>query len=278
MNAAGYSKEFSMEKFYDGTLEGFFALLQEALETGIIPEQVRRCKALPQEPQGTLFLFPAEELGMQDCIGGPDQEQKSLKAMRRLRAHSEAVFQDCLQAWMSEQPIETDIIRYAVRLLRLPTGSCVETRRTDRSFKPCQVVLAASQRYLREQDRLLGLLRFKPTREEYLVAACEPESFALPGLAVPLKRRFGTIPWAVQDEKRHLVLYCDGLGEPELSLYDPKQPPFSPPEGLVPDEFEALWQEYYQIINIESRKNPKLRKHLMPLRYWKYLPELQDPQ
>lgn len=264
-----------MEKFYDGTPEGFFALLQEALESGIIPERVRRCKPETREASGTPSLFPEEEFGLPELIRGPEQEQKSLAAMEQLRSCSEAVFQDCIQAWMSDEPIETEIIRYAVKLIGAPSRSIAEKYRTDRSFKPCQIVLEASQRYLREQDRLLGLLRFKPTSEGYLVARCEPETCALPALALPLKRRFGTTAWAVQDEKRHLVLACDGLGEPELSSYDPDHPPFSPPEGLVPDEFEALWQEYYHIINIESRKNPELRKRLMPLRYWKYLPELQ---
>jgi len=264
-----------MEKFYDGTAEGFFALLQEALESGIIPERVRRCKPETREAAGTPSLFPEEELGLPELRRGPEQEQKGLAAINKLRSLSEIVFQDCLQAWMSDEPIETDIIRYAVQVLRAPNRTEVEKRRADRSFKPCQIVLAASQRYLREQDRLLGLLRFKPSSEGYLVARCEPETCALPGLAVPLKRRFGITAWAVQDEKRHLVLTCDGLGEPELSSYDPDDPPFSPPEGLVPDEYEALWKEYYHIINIESRKNPELRKRLMPLRYWKHLPELQ---
>ncbi|WP_169311883.1 TIGR03915 family putative DNA repair protein [Gracilinema caldarium] len=264
-----------MEKFYDGTPEGLFALLQEALESGIIPEQIRRCQQQHQEDPRLPSLFTEEELGLPAMLGGPEQELKALAAMAQLRSCSETAFQDCLQAFMSDAPIEPDIIRYAVRILKAPNHTAAEKRRTDRSFRPCEIVLNASQRYLRELDRLLGLLRFKPTNEGYLVARCEPETYALPGLAIPLKRRFGTTAWAVQDEKRNLVLACDGIGEPELASYDPGEPPFSPPEGLVPDEYEALWQEYYHTINIESRKNPELRKRLIPLRYWKYLPELQ---
>jgi hypothetical protein len=47
-----------MEKFYDGTLEGFFALLQETLESGILPDRIRRCKPGTQEERGTPSLFP----------------------------------------------------------------------------------------------------------------------------------------------------------------------------------------------------------------------------
>ena len=279
-----------MEAFYDGTLEGFFALLDDALEQEHIPDKIRRVQPVPQEGDATPSLFSEEELGLPVLAQGPEKERKSRRAMERLRTCSEAAFQDCLQAWMSDEPIELDIIQYAIRLIKAAESTAAGDRpgtagtelteriRIDRSWGPCERVLRASQRYLRELDRLLGLLRFKPTKEGFLLARCEPDTFALPGLAEPLRRRFGTTAWAVQDEKRCLVLSCDGLGEPELAAYDPEQPPFSPPEGLVPDEFEALWQDYYQIINIETRKNPELRKRLMPQRYWKYLPELKAPQ
>jgi probable DNA metabolism protein len=264
-----------MEQFYDGTPEGLFTLLGEALDSGIIPDQVRRYTSTNQEDKETPFLFTEAELGLPPMLNSDTQKQRGLEAMEQLRTLSEAAFQDCLQAWMSDEPIEADIIRYAVRILTAPNHSIAEQLRTDRSFSSCQIVLNASQRYLRELDRFLGLLRFKPTKEGYLVAKCEPDACILPGLAHHLKRRFGTTAWAVQDEKRHLVLACNGSEEPELASYEPENPPFSPPEGLVPDEYEALWQEYYHSINIESRKNPELRKRLMPLKFWKYLPELQ---
>ena len=268
------SLSFKMEALYDGTLEGFFALLQDAIASGNVPDRIRRAHPKSQQRDSSPGLFSEAELGS-SLVSGPEQEQKSKAAMEKLRSCSEEAYRDCLQAWMSEEAIETDIIRYAIGLLGSPNRSTVERLRTDRSFGPCQSVLRASQRFLREQDRLLGLLRFKPTREAYLLARCEPETFALPALAEPLKRRFGTTAWAVQDERRHLVLSCDGSHEPEFSAYDPENPPFSPPEGLVPDEYEALWQEYFHIITIDSRKNPELQKRLLPLRYWKYLPELQ---
>lgn len=265
----------AQEVFYNGTLEGFFALLQDVLDSGKLPERVRRCKNGPQDEASGPSLFSEEELGFAGPLTGPDLEQKSNAAISALKTCSPEAYQDCIQAWMSDEPIERDILNYVFTLLRAPNNTIMEQRRTDRSWQPCETVLRASQRYLRELDRLLGLLRFKPTQEGYLVARCEPETFALPGLAEPLQHRFGSSAWAVQDEKRHLVLSCNGKDEPVLAAYDPANPPFSPPEGLVPDEFEALWQEYHEIINIDSRKNPELQKRLMPLRYWKYLPEVQ---
>lgn len=271
----GDTKMSAQEVFYNGTLEGFFALLQDVLDSGKLPERVRRCKNGPQDEASGPSLFSEEELGFAGPLTGPDLEQKSNAAISALKTCSPEAYQDCIQAWMSDEPIERDILNYVFTLLRAPNNTIMEQRRTDRSWQPCETVLRASQRYLRELDRLLGLLRFKPTQEGYLVARCEPETFALPGLAEPLQHRFGSSAWAVQDEKRHLVLSCNGKDEPVLAAYDPANPPFSPPEGLVPDEFEALWQEYHEIINIDSRKNPELQKRLMPLRYWKYLPEVQ---
>ncbi|MFQ3547435.1 MAG: DUF4130 domain-containing protein, partial [Termitinemataceae bacterium] len=61
----------------------------------------------------------------------------------------------------------------------------------------------------------------------------------------------------------------------QLATYPAGEDPFSPPEGLEPDEFEALWREYHATISIQSRSNPELQKKLMPLRYWTYLPEVR---
>jgi probable DNA metabolism protein len=38
-------------------------------------------------------------------------------------------------------------------------------------------------------------------------------------------------------------------------------------------EFQILWKEYFNNITITERKNPRLQKQYMPVRYWKHLIE-----
>ena len=41
------------------------------------------------------------------------------------------------------------------------------------------------------------------------------------------------------------------------------------------DEYVDLWKCYFESTTIKERKNPKLQKRMMPLRYWKHLSEFQ---
>ncbi|NTW94650.1 MAG: DUF4130 domain-containing protein, partial [Chlorobiaceae bacterium] len=38
---------------------------------------------------------------------------------------------------------------------------------------------------------------------------------------------------------------------------------------------QALWQTFFRTIAIPDRKNPRLQKSNMPMKYWKYLTEKQ---
>ena len=40
---------------------------------------------------------------------------------------------------------------------------------------------------------------------------------------------------------------------------------------------EVLWQRFYDSLSIEARYNPELRRHFMPVRLWRNLPEMAPP-
>jgi probable DNA metabolism protein len=48
--------------------------------------------------------------------------------------------------------------------------------------------------------------------------------------------------------------------------------------GEVPasSQWEDLWRTYHHSVNNEDRKNPNLQRQFMPVRYWKYLTEMQE--
>jgi len=150
-------------------------------------------------------------------------------------------------------------------------------------------------RYTWEAHRLMGLLRFSPEQTANgtrYIARCAPDYFVLPLLADHFSVRFGETSWAIIDEKRNCMVYSDHGEEPVLcritstngadqndaadNTKDNLQN-----DGVIPeqkssgDEWEELWKNYHRSINNEDRANPKLQKHFIPQRFWKYLPEME---
>ena len=283
-----------MEYISDGSLDGLFDVLAQARRGGVMPEKVRR-------------VFPAGGgSGEPDLFGGsyggeepppPRRGQVSrdfsLEAFSgnlpgELSELSVNAFRAFIHAWMSEYPIDTEIVRFGLKVLSAgkilrgsPGSRDVQERARyeaeriarDRGDRDVRIVLEAAFKVSHEIDRLKGLLRFSPGKNGFYIARCAPDHFVLPALGPHFNSRFGEEPWAVADEKRSLILIRERGDEARtFPLEDSfiKKSRAGDPE----DPWEELWKNYCRSINNESRNNPALRRQFMPERYWKYLPEM----
>jgi hypothetical protein len=235
-----------MEIFYDGSLEGLFVILDGALRGVPVPSFLPACRrsggpaclrgpapAVPVQPE--LFQEkPGREAGVswrpltatglsrRGPVPGPDGGGEFPHPLAReffqVSANALSTF---IHAWMSEYPIEGDIIRFGGRVLsaarnagaRTAFGISSPEARTaaewaaaDRGDRGTETVLKAAYKVGQEIHRLMGLLRFTPDVRGRLFARCTPDHFSLPGLASHFTRRFGAEPWAIIDEKRGMVL------------------------------------------------------------------------
>jgi hypothetical protein len=213
-----------------------------------------------------------------------------------LYAVSANAFEAFVCAWMSELPIEAEIIRFSWKVLTAAQGAvcaaageaaapretaaagwsageearlAAEIAAADRGDADVHTVLAAAYKVSHEIDRMRGFLRFSPDDAGVYIARCAPDHFVLPALASHFTLRFGEKPWAVIDEKRRIVLSRSPGGNPRL--FELSAAASTP---LKNDPWEGLWRQYHRTINNESRKNPNLQRQFIPERYWKYLPEL----
>ncbi|WP_379163538.1 DUF4130 domain-containing protein [Paenibacillus sp. sgz5001063] len=66
-------------------------------------------------------------------------------------------------------------------------------------------------------------------------------------------------------------------------IHKPGQQAIIPLDEWVPpapdkaeEEYRSLWKGFYNAIGIQERRNDRLRASLMPRRYWKHLPEMND--
>ncbi|MDR1047659.1 MAG: TIGR03915 family putative DNA repair protein [Treponema sp.] len=291
--------EFSGTVFYDGTLEGLFSVLGRAWKRGRTPAAVlpryRRNEAIRDSPvEGSLFESLTDEVPAEETENGGENDTIG-EALFELSCTAHEAF---VCGWMSEFPIETEIIRYAFGVLSAAraadpyhwTGSQEAREGAERASRnrldpDARTVLETSFKVGREIDRLKGLLRFTPGDKGVYAAHCSPDYFVLPALADHFCRRFAGSPWALIDEKRRLVLLRPmgeeacllPLDEGQARLHSPESSPCLAPlvRAGESDPWEHLWKRYFKTINNPARENPCLQRRFMPRRYWKYLPEKQ---
>ena len=283
---------------YDGSLEGLFSVL-EGLCRGVLgpgpPDRIRR-ETLKAPGPPELFCLSGSsgdaaargEEALRFCegpLGCPPAE--------KLFELSAAAYGHFLYGWMSELPIETDLIRFAWRVIAaarsagdlktMEARTAAETAARDRGDPAAGAVLDAAYKTGREIHRLMGFLRFDPVYPgaggipagtPVYLARCAPDHLVLPALARHFCLRFGETPWVIVDENRALALFRPPGAKPRF--LPPEALPSPLPAGNPENSWEELWRRYHRSVTNEDRKNPQLQRRFMPGRYRKYLPECGD--
>jgi len=189
-------------------------------------------------------------------------------------------FDTFIHAWMSELSIENELLAFGRRIIAetekygTPDDKRRAARRaaSDRSDENTLTVLNAAAKVQSEVHRMTGLLRFSPDKTGAYTAVFTPDYFILAALGQYFTDRFGDTAWAIIDKKRALCLYRLPGECAKLARHD--EFPFD--NTMEDGEWEDLWRHYHKTINNENRKNKGLQRQLMPVRYWKYLPEMQE--
>jgi len=198
---------------------------------------------------------------------------------RELFELSANAFYSIILAWLSELPIEKEIISFGRRILSAAQNfnnlddkrHAADKAANNRTDTDTLTVLKTEGRVQIEIHRLQGLLRFSVNEDGEYVARCEPDHFILPCLGEFFTARFGDTPWAIIDEKRGLRLSRKPGELAKINILEESHENSPVVKG---DEWEELWKHYHKIINNEDRKNTDLQRKLMPKRYWKHLPEM----
>jgi probable DNA metabolism protein len=135
--------------------------------------------------------------------------------------------------------------------------------------------------------RLQGFIRFRQLATKEYYAAIEPDHNVLRLLAPLFVARFADQQWLIHDLKRQTGIYYDGAvcrflpkititadliaaSRPWTSNWNKKG--FNPME----DNYQFIWNQYFQAIAIAERTNPQLQRKNMPKRYWNHLVERID--
>ena len=237
----------------------------------IYPDEKNRIKENPaerdDEPLADLEELFEQSLRAYNAVISAEMNETSQCRKTLSRTDLESYIQKVLNAARNVNSVP----QLSGSNAQLAARIAAEKAAFDRGDPAVVKVLEAAYQVDWEIHRLMGLLRFNPRKDGMWLARCAPDNFVLPGLAEHFTLRFREEPWAIIDEKRGLALVRP-VNE-EACLGTLASFAFLSEENLPRDNWEELWRCYHKSIYIENRKNPGLQRQLMPVRYWKYLPE-----
>ena len=127
---------------------------------------------------------------------------------------------------------------------------------------------------LNEAERMRQFVRFSHLENGVWFARCNPNASVVPLVMGHFVERFNVQPFIIYDERHHLAGVYDG-NDWHLVADDAVNVPARTGEDAY---IEALWKRFYDSLAIDARYHPELRRHFMPVRLWKNLPEMAPRQ
>lgn len=246
---------------YDGSFEGLLTVVFTTFEQKLQVTGIYRTKEIQQD-----FYSKPEEV-ITDIAKAERVKDGLLKKI------SPAGVKQLYYAFLSElREIEFNIYQYCYQAFTCPNFS-------SRDFgNPVVLEIAqTAKKVSREKHRMEAFVRFKLTRDNLFFAEVEPDFNVLPIILPHFESRYADQKWIIYDKRRKFGIYYD-LETTSFIKFERLEIEKTKGENkeIYADaeiEFETLWQNYFNSVNIKSRKNTKLHIKHVPKRYWKYLSE-----
>lgn len=121
-----------------------------------------------------------------------------------------------------------------------------------------------------EIHRFKGFIRFEESRDGYFYAHYTPENDITWLLMPHFTARLADQAFIIHDTKRNVLALYDGQSVRQVDGGDGIVTVYLSDEEV---NFRKLWQTYYDSVNIKERKNHRLMKSFLPIKFWKNLPE-----
>jgi len=246
---------------YDNTFNGFLSAIFDVYEYKLSAPHI----VPAHRPQITLF---GDSRNVESC------DQKAQRVWRGLGRVVPVGRQDIYNTFLSELPgIENMLLSYIQ--YAFSSGNI----RKDYSNPAVLYVAETSKKVHREKHRMEAFVRFRRTGDDLYFATIEPDFNVLPLIADHFECRYADQKWLIYDLKRSYGIYYDLNSTTTVQIdFANNVEDLNRISHLLnteEPEYEQLWRNYFKSVNIESRRNLKLHKQHMPLRYWKYLTEKQ---
>lgn len=246
---------------YDGSFEGMLTCIFTVFEQKLCVSSIY----VEQNVQQHMFSTPVEILTESDKA---ERVKKGLLTKIGASAYRQLYF-----AYLSESlGIEMKILEYAQLAFRKGNFS------PKNYGEPVILWMAqTAKKVSREKHRMEAFVRFKLTKDKIYFSQIEPDFNVLPVILKHFESRYADQKWLIFDKRRNYGLFYD-LNSTSYITFENYQIDNNKERNesifdIDEIEFEDLWRNYFNSINIKSRKNIKLHIKHVPKRYWKYLSE-----
>lgn len=243
---------------YDGSFEGYLSAIFVLFNDYGYDKQPLEAVISTNSSQHELFT---------DNISISTQHEHAARVLQRLeRSLEKSGIQQLLMVYLSEcadwEACLLAVLRYA---LQHPRQNILTNYANPHVMRLSGIVKSVS----RERHRMLAFVRFELMQNGIYFARIEPDFNVLPLIGKHFQQRYQDQHWAIYDLQRAYGIYFDGQALQIITDADCSAPAYAETEA----HYQALWQSYFQHVNIPERRNQKLHLQYLPRRYWKYLTE-----
>ncbi len=244
------------EFLYDGSFEGLLTTIFYAYS---YKEEVKITKSSSYVPS---LITTTEEITTEE-----DKFNRVYSSIKDTLSY--LTLKNVYYLYLSALPYSEDLIFKYIKL-------CYKFGDSINLAKNNDIILTVDKycrRVSLEAHRFTGFVRFKEIAPFTFYSVIEPDHNILPLIQTHFIERFSDQNFIIHDIKRELALIYNKK-EGFISSFSKAQGEYIETSSLN-DNFENLWREFYNAINIKERENLKLTRRSMPTRYWNHLPELK---
>lgn len=248
---------------YDGSFEGFLSAIFLVFERKLTNVTIYPEHNQPPE------LFATKEI----VITETHKADRVWKGLRKKNA-GKNVYQ-LYYAFLSEKRGVENLLLDCIKYIFESETPVFKNYSNPSVLKIAQIAKMVG----REKHRMEAFVRFKLTTDGIYFANITPDFNVLPLISKHFERRYADQRWIIYDLERNYGLHynLEFVEDIQLTLPENFNTSITSTDFFTEEEvaFENLWKDYFNSVNIASRKNKKLHERHVPKRYWKYLSEKQ---
>jgi probable DNA metabolism protein len=248
---------------YDGTFEGLLTAVFEVYERKAEKARIISDKTFQPDMFGEEVRVCTDATKANRVWKGL---QKKLPVASLVNVYS---------VYLSELPEMEEVLLHFFREVFASDENIEENYGSHAVLRVAQI----GRQLFREKHRFEAFVRFQKLQDGTFYAAIDPDFNVLPLITAHFVRRYADQEWIIYDTRRQYGIHYDkkqvqevhfefellnSYGQAPEETYDQQE-----------DLYQLLWKVYFKNVNIPARRNIKLHKRNMPVRYWKYLVEKQ---
>lgn len=239
---------------YDKTFEGFLTLVYDVYYEKLKPNSILK------ERPNNLILEEIKQI--------QSNEIKATKVLEAIKKKfSKKAFQTILNIFMCDNDdFELHLLNFIIigfkdknELFNINNSSIFYIQNLEKQL-------------FRANHKMSGFLRFEELEDNTLYAKLESRFNLCYFLGKHFYKRLNNQNYIIHDINRKLAFIKDKTSIKVENIASFEEPNLSKDE----EKFKKLWNGFFEAVSIESRKNEKLQKTLVPLLYRTYMTEFKN--